>query len=386
MPSAEDWCHEQLANLQIADRRLDTLAEIRNHLTVQPSSASWLSLRDIFACIDDGGGAAATTTTTGGANRQQTTLACDILSICMSTLAIDESQNRQYLLQCLQHGNADVRLLGLHEVERAIAAGQAPDANVTLALVAGLQHASESVGVPTVRLLARLLPAADRLADPAVRDALRAAAATSVMCKCRVYELAVTIARQSEAGLQSVDFVLADLIGELDAAVVAGDVLLQLNVLELLADLAQADHAHVLLENRGCYAQITRFARALQADPMRDLLVPGYMRFFGALATGRPQRVIDGFPEMIDALFACLADASDAALMPVALDTLGHLTRSADGAVLLHERYAERLRETLHGLRTGLNGLPTALQVRTLNCLEEMFRVEGDEPVNNQVT
>lgn len=50
--SAEEWCRERLANLKVADRQLATLSEIRAHLSQQPESANWLTLRDIFNCID----------------------------------------------------------------------------------------------------------------------------------------------------------------------------------------------------------------------------------------------------------------------------------------------------------------------------------------------
>lgn len=113
------------------------------------------------------------------------------------------------------------------------------------------------------------------------------------------------------------------------------------------------------------------------------------MRFFGAIAAGQPERVLDGAPVMVQSLFACLeTDDWDVAVLPTALDTLGHLARSDAGVRLLHARYAERLRATLRQLRLGVNNLPTAMQVRVLNCLEEMMRVD-EQPgggVSNQVT
>lgn len=51
--TAEEWCREQLANLKVADRQLSTLSDIRAHLAQQPESSNWLTLRDIFNCIDD---------------------------------------------------------------------------------------------------------------------------------------------------------------------------------------------------------------------------------------------------------------------------------------------------------------------------------------------
>lgn len=54
----ETWCRDRLANLQIKDRRLETLTEIRNHLSALPPgevahTTNFLTLPDIFACVED---------------------------------------------------------------------------------------------------------------------------------------------------------------------------------------------------------------------------------------------------------------------------------------------------------------------------------------------
>lgn len=56
---SEEWCRKQLMNLQIKDRRLDTLNEIRNHLTNLPAdevasvSSNFLTLSELFDCVED---------------------------------------------------------------------------------------------------------------------------------------------------------------------------------------------------------------------------------------------------------------------------------------------------------------------------------------------
>lgn len=163
-----------------------------------------------------------------------------------------------------------------------------------------------------------------------------------------------------------------------------------MNLLQLTADLAQTAHGLAYLDAHGICELITGRATRLEQHPLRGILVPSYMRFFGAIATGQPERVLDGAPAMVQSLFACLeTDDWDVAVLPTALDTLGHLARSDAGVRLLHARFAERLRATLRQLRLGVNNLPTAMQVRVLNCLEEMMRVDEQQPgggVSNQVT
>lgn len=165
--------------------------------------------------------------------------------------------------------------------------------------------------------------------------------------------------------------------------------LLHINLLQLAADLALTAHGLAYLDERGVCALITGRATALENSPLRGILVPAYMRFFGAIAAGQPERVLDGEPAMMQALFACLETGDwDVAVLPTALDTLGHLARTDVGVRLLHARFAEQLRETLRQLGMGVNGLATPMQVRVLNCLEEMLRVEEQEGgvVSDQVT
>lgn len=56
---SEEWCRQQLMNLQIKDRRMDTLNEIRNHLTKLPAdevasvSSNFLTLSELFDCVED---------------------------------------------------------------------------------------------------------------------------------------------------------------------------------------------------------------------------------------------------------------------------------------------------------------------------------------------
>lgn len=53
---SEEWCREQLAKLQIKDRRLSTLTEIRDHLSTLPPNelavtTNYLSVPEIFECV-----------------------------------------------------------------------------------------------------------------------------------------------------------------------------------------------------------------------------------------------------------------------------------------------------------------------------------------------
>lgn len=55
---SEEWCRQQLSNLQIKDRQLDTLNEIRNQLNNLAAdevaiTSNFLSVPEILACADN---------------------------------------------------------------------------------------------------------------------------------------------------------------------------------------------------------------------------------------------------------------------------------------------------------------------------------------------
>lgn len=254
---------------------------------------------------------------------EQTNVACDILSICMSNLAIDNKVNNYYLERSLQHANGDVKLLGLSEIERLLAnAAPAPvslDPSITIALIKCLEHGNVNVAAASIRILTQTLPKS-LATDQSVRANLTYGLAGSDLTRCRIYEVAINICRVSPDCLTQVEFITERLFADLDT----DDVLLQLNVLGFLSCLALTNHGLVYLENKGIFARIAKNVQVLEDNPLKNLLIPGYMKFFGNIASTQPAKVIQGFPHMINSLFDCVLDMN-CAMLPVAFDTLGKL-------------------------------------------------------------
>lgn len=248
---------------------------------------------------------------------EQTNVACDILSICMSNLAIDHTVNKYYLERCLQHANGDVKLLGLTEIERLLAnAPVSLDPNITIALIKCLEHENVNVAAASIRILTQVLPKL-LATDQSVRANLNYGLAGSDLTRCRIYEVAMIVCRDPDC-LTEVEFITERLFNDLNS----DDVLLQLNVLGFLSSLALTNHGLVYLENKGIFARIAKNVLALEDNPLKNLLIPGYMKFFGNIASTHPSKVIQGFPHMINSLFDCILD-TDSAMLPVAFDTLG---------------------------------------------------------------
>lgn len=246
----------------------------------------------------------------------------------MSNLAIDTSgvqhgrhhsmaDTTHLLERSLRHGNADVKLLGLNEIERCI--NNQYESNICIELLLHcLNSEHESVAAAAVRILRKLLP--QFLNDQSVRTCMQNVLASDAtdLTRCRCYDLAIYIGKTSTESLQHVEFILERLCSDLGS----DDILLLLNVLDFLADLAGTEHGFVYLENRGVLGRISKSVQAIDDTPFRDLLIPAYMKFFGSIAATKPRQVLQGFPIMIESLFACIMFGNSTAL-PVAFDTLG---------------------------------------------------------------
>lgn len=331
---------------------------------------------------------------------KQTNVACDILSICMSNLSIDHKINSYYLERSLQHANGDVKLLGLAEIERLLAnAVEAPvslEPSITIALIKCLEHGNVNVAAASIRILTQILPKS-LATDQSVRANLTYGLVGSDLTRCRIYEVAIQVCRVSPDCLTQVEFITERLFADLDT----DDVLLQLNVLGFLSSLALTNHGLIYLENKGIFARIAKNVQVLEDNPLKNLLIPGYMKFFGNIASTQPAKVIQGFPHMINSLFDCILD-TDSVMLPVAFDTLGEfipfiwfllsliflflstgqLAQSSEGKILLHETYPAKLHETLTEIGKSIHNLTTKLQTRALNCLEVLFTIDQNQPNN----
>lgn len=378
---SEDWCVEQLAKLQIKERRLDTLNEIRTQLgSTGPNevsvSAKFLSLLDSIDDYRD--------------SPEQLNVTCDILCMCMSNLDIDHTEKvsfSNYLERCLLHKNADVKILALNYIERRMkeAGSNLPasmdnlyQSNMMIALLNCLECEETGVATVTTGILIKLLPKS--IQDKSIKKRLEGILSGKNMIRCRVYEIGVKLSGASIENHEQFDFILERLVGDLDT----DDILLKLNILDLTSNLAQSDYGHVYMENRDVFTKVLREIELLDENPLKTLMVPGYLKFFGHIATAQPVKIIQGFSAMINSLFDCILN-EDTSALPVAFDTFGHLGRSNEGKILLNGSHSVRMHETLIEVGKRIHDLPTPLKVRALNCLETLFQCDASDATNNQI-
>ncbi|XP_055326562.1 26S proteasome non-ATPase regulatory subunit 5 [Sitodiplosis mosellana] len=380
---SEEWCIEQLAKLQIKESRLDTLNEIRAALSNVGAnevnvSAQFLALLDSIDDYRD--------------SPEQCQVTCDILSMCMSNLNIDHTEKVSYcdyLEKCLLHKNDDVKVLALNYIERQlkdVSGNELPvsmnnlyQSNMMIALVNCLECEGTGVATTATTILLKLLPKA--INDKSIKNRLEHILCGKDLVRCRVYELGVKLSQASVKNQEKFNFILEKLVADLDT----DDILLKLNILYLTSDLAQTDYGHIYMENKAVFTKVLREIELLDENPFKSILVPGYLKFFGQIATVQPAKIIQGFSGMINSLFDCILDENVSAL-PVAFDTFGHLGRSAEGKMLLDECHSARMHEVLNDIGKSIYNLPTPLKVRALNALETLFQCDEANASNNQIS
>lgn len=261
---------------------------------------------------------------------EQVNVTCDILCMCMSNLEIDHTEKvsfSDYLERCLLHKNDDVKVLALSYIERRIKDISENDlpvsmnslyqSNMMIALLNCLECEETRVASIASTVLLKLLPKA--IKDKAIKDRLEQILCGKDLVRCRVYELGVKLSHSSAKNHGTFDFILEKLVNDIDT----DDILLKLNILDLTSKLAQSDIGHTYMENKGIFTKILREIEVLDENPFKNLLIPGYLKFFGHIATVQPIKIIQGFPGMINSLFDCILDENVSAL-PVAFDTFGN--------------------------------------------------------------
>lgn len=246
----------------------------------------------------------------------------------MSNLEIDHTEKvsfSNYLERCLLHKNADVKVLALNYIDRRIkeAGNDLPasmnnlyQSNMVIALVNCLECEETGVATGATSILIKLLPKA--IQDKSIRERLEAILCEKDVVRCRVYEIGVKLSSSSIENHEQFDFILEKLVGDLDT----DDVLLKLSILDLASNLAQSNYGNAYMENRGIFTKILHEIETLDENPLKAVMVPGYLKFFGHIATVQPAKIIQGFSGMINSLFDCILNENVSAL-PVAFGTFG---------------------------------------------------------------
>ncbi|XP_063984256.1 26S proteasome non-ATPase regulatory subunit 5 [Diachasmimorpha longicaudata] len=194
----------------------------------------------------------------------------------------------------------------------------------------------------------------------------------------RVYEVIVDIASSSEKGLEaSVNSgFLTSLLEVLDSP----DVLLQLNALEAMTELASNEGGLSYLEERDVLKKMADKIAKANENPLSNVLIPGLMKFFGYVAKNRPSETFAKYPAVIYPLFEII-EGDDFVLLTNALDTLGNIAVMADGKYAL-ESLGDVMPRMMKRIGEIIDKLPTELRLSGLDNLALIIHVDKSKQDN----
>jgi len=202
----------------------------------------------------------------------------------------------------------------------------------------------------------------------------------NVTISFRVYEIIVDIAKTSREALEvsAQSGFLNSLINLLENE----DILLQLNALEILTQLAVFEEGLSYLEQQEVLSKLVQKITQANENPLSNLLIPGLMKFFGNVARHWPNELFSRYPVIITALFEVI-DSGDENILGPALDTLGFVCASVEGKYAL-QALGDAMFGALKKIAEIVQKMPTDLRIRGLNSLVlvlDVKRVDQDNRI-----
>ncbi|KAJ8733289.1 hypothetical protein PYW08_001587 [Mythimna loreyi] len=384
MPN-EDTDHYRcfIGRLNREEQRPGALNEIKNLLDTKPAGEVVTAIRDI--------GISELVQCLNVTNPTHVDLTCDVLRLCFEKFQAGDAiknftSNFMYLLR---HEKSCVRKLAVDQVRKSITTDPniLPIPEYIDVFVATAQMICDpDVGIAQEAvLITKNLPAA---AYPKVLDELRIALQQNSSSKCNVFEIVVHISTKSHelfklcADMKYVEYMILELQSD--------DVLYQVNILELLSRMAIKPHGINYLVKNGELQKILGHVSELKNNPLRGLLIPGYMKFFGCIAHTYPKEIFDKHSDVFDTLFDAI-QSNDPAVLPVALDTLGFIGTTVEGKLCL-AALGSKYTKAVNSVSRLIKNSNTETKVRALNCFAGLMSVDKDpsvtktNPVDHRVT
>lgn len=303
----------------------------------------------------------------------------------MSNLVLSTSnENLTGILEnSLKSKNPSIRYIALNEIWNALSRDvnrTLTDVDLVVLIIASLDSEVTKDSAMAIKILSKvLLTSYD---NTLVKAEFHKRLEKEDIVRCRAYEIAVNLGKHSETMLQTIHGVIDKALAEVENG---DDVLLQMNILEMMVSLAEVRHGLQYLENKKMFDNISKRVQLqnLNRNPLDSFLIPGIMKFFGKIAYSQPERIIVGYPYMVQCLFDLIL-SGDLTSLPTAFDTLANVTGSSDGKMVVSTNYPEEhLREIFSCLGGYLKTLPTDLKNRCFSALEVIF--QQDEKANNQI-
>ncbi|KAK2576732.1 hypothetical protein KPH14_005385 [Odynerus spinipes] len=194
----------------------------------------------------------------------------------------------------------------------------------------------------------------------------------------RAYDLIVDIAKNSKEALEAT--IQSGFLNSLINILQNDDILLQLNALEALTELALTEEGLNYLEQQDVLKGLVQKIAQANENPLSNLLIPGLMKFFGNVARLWPNEIFSKYPIVVSALFEVL-DSEDQTIVGIALDTLGHVSSGVEGKYAL-QALGDSMPYTMKKIAEIVQRSPTTLRIHGLNNLALILNVPKTEQDN----
>lgn len=188
----------------------------------------------------------------------------------------------------------------------------------------------------------------------------------------RVYETLINICKLSIVALECT--VQSGLIQQLLNEMNKDDILIRLNCLELISDLAMVDHGLVYLDQQGIVQKLETMMASVESDPMASFLVPGLMKFFGGVARYHPKEICSGNSTFVNTVFENLS-SSDQNLCSIAIQTVGFIGSSIEGKLAL-DKLGNKMKQGLQYIGKAIRDAPSSMRLHALHTTASLIKLE----------
>nr|CAH0105925.1 unnamed protein product [Daphnia galeata] len=372
MASPLDEMTKLLAGLSLGSSCMKTLESLRILL----ASVSLNELKDyapkididrIYNCL-------------ATSNRDQIDLTCEILKRILGTIPIGHALNKyeDLFLKGLTHSENRVKELIFQELQMAaddkLACEQlSTKMEILLTCVQLVGSDEESIAGKASKVLmslARQGSSANVLISPPIVEEMRIVSRKNDIVRYRIYDILITYCCVSQDNLTFCEE--NQLINSLSAEVSTGDILVQLNALELITTLASCQHGRHYLERQGIIQKLAGNLDEATADPLASLLVPGLMKFFGALAHFQPD-ILAKYPNFTNTMFN-LIDDPDISLRMIAIETLSFIAIGRDGKLALNQQ-GSKLEIAIKTIGSLFTHAYNDVRLKALNSFAELTHI-----------
>ncbi|XP_038220245.1 26S proteasome non-ATPase regulatory subunit 5 [Zerene cesonia] len=317
-------------------------------------------------------------------------LSCEVLKKCFEIIEPADviRQYITYLMYLLRHEKVSVRQVAVEVVYKilmtnssAISVPQHIDIFVAVAqMVCDRDVAIANKAV----LITSNLP---EDAYPKVLEEMRIAFNCNTSSKCNAFEIVVNISSKSPDLFKLcmdqgyINFMVSELQSD--------DILYQMNILELLSQLARTPYGMNYLIENGSFKQMVQQLQDLRNNPLGGLLMTGYIKFFGTVTYQYSKEIINEYPVLVETLLEGF-DSNDQTIIPVVLDTFGIIGSTIEGKLCL-AAFGSKFTQAVEKVGEMIRNSPTDIKVRALICFSHLISVEQDsqsktKPIDHRVT